>query len=303
MDEKILVEVTSSAFVGPGGCQKLSECIQACKKHGFSFGIQLHNTSPESEIAQIVAFRVPMSAHAPLLSEYSINLAAEDASSSMEEIRRNARIMRCHQIKRAVFHGFAMTDKQIPAFGRGVSYDAAMRTIFRPELSLDGVSRLGVNFLGTPEYHMRCGRVKERLAQISREYPDLIFCIENDFPAYGSANLFAGDSAAELNHPLCLDSSHLWAAAFICGRDFHAETAAFLNTGKVMMVHLHASAYTAATNCTEWGDGHLPLATPNQMDLPRFVRACRDSGVKHFVLEVIKATSADIDLFAEMWKS
>jgi hypothetical protein len=244
-----------------------------------------------------------MSAHAPLLSDYSINLAAEDSTQSMKELRNTALIMRLNQMTRAVFHGFAMTDKPIPAFGRGVSYDAAMSSTFRPEFSLDGVSRMGAKFLGTPEYDLRLQRVKKRLTQISRDFSDLTFCIENDFPAYGSANLFAADSAKELNHPLCLDSSHLWAAAYICGRDFHSETAAFLATGKVMMVHLHASTYTAATQKTEWGDGHLPLATPNEMDLPRFIRACRDAGVKHFVLEIIKATSADVDLFAEMWKN
>ncbi len=302
-NDQILLDITSSAFIGDKGYNNLLECRKACEQHGFTFGIQLHNSSPEEEIKQIVNFGVPMSAHAPLLSEYAMNLAAKDAELSMIELRRNAEIMRRHKMTRAVFHGFMMTDLPIPAFGRGRSYDECLGMIFRPEMSIDGKSRICGNFLDTEEYAMRRTRVKQRLEFIRQEFPDLLFCIENDFPAYGSANLFAGDSAASFKHPACLDACHLWAAAFVYDRDFHHEAQEFLNECEVQMVHLHASPFTRNTVKTEWGDGHQPLSIPNLMDLPRFVRNCRDAGVKHFVLEIIKATPDDIHAFAEMWNS
>jgi sugar phosphate isomerase/epimerase len=196
-----------------------------------------------------------------------------------------------------------MTDLPVPAFGRGRSYDESMGQIFRPEMSIDGKSRICGDFLNTEEYAMRREWVKQRLEFIRHEFPDLLFCIENDFPAYGSANLFAGDSAASFGHPICLDTCHLWAAAFIYYRDFHHEVLEFLNKCDVQMVHLHASQFTPETVKTEWGDGHLPLSVPNLLDLPRFVRSCRENGVKHFVLEIIQATPDDIHAFAGMWNS
>ncbi|MFA6101696.1 MAG: hypothetical protein WCV67_10100 [Victivallaceae bacterium] len=302
-NDQLVLDVTSSAFNGDAGYANLLECRKACEQHGFTFGIQLHNTATREEIERIAGFGVPMSAHAPLLSEYGINLAAKDADLSLVELRRNAEIMRRHKMTRAVFHGFVMTDLPVPAFGRGRSYDESMGQIFRPEMSIDGKSRICGDFLNTEEYAMRREWVKQRLEFIRREFPDLLFCIENDFPAYGSANLFAGDSGAALGHPICLDTCHLWAASFIYDRDFHFEVLEFLSRCDVRMVHLHASLFTPETVKTEWGDGHLPLSTPNLLDLPRFVRNCRRNGVRHFVLEIIKATPDDIHAFAAMWNS
>ncbi len=302
-NNQILLDITSSAFIGNAGYQNLLDCRQAAAQHGFTLGVQLHNTASSEEIERIADFGVPMSAHAPLLSEYGINLAAQDADLSLTEVRRNADIMRRHKITKAVFHGFVMTDLPVPAFGRGRSYDDSMGVIFRPEMSIDGKSRICGDFLNTVEYATRREWVKQRLEFIRHQFPDLLFCIENDFPAYGSANLFAGDSAASFGHPICLDSCHLWAAAFVYDRDFHHETLEFLNKCAVQMVHLHASPFTPDTVKAEWGDGHLPLAIPNLMDLPRFVRNCRDAGVQHFVLEIIKATPDDIQAFAGMWNS
>ena len=151
MNRQILLDVTSSAFTGDAGHENLLECRKACEQHGFTFGIQLHNTATAEEIERIVGFGVPMSAHAPLLSEYAVNLAAEDAGLSLTELQRNAEIMRRHKMNRAVFHGFMMTDLPVPAFGRGRSYDECLGLIFRGEMSIDGTSRICGDFLNTEE--------------------------------------------------------------------------------------------------------------------------------------------------------
>ncbi|MFA6292443.1 MAG: hypothetical protein WC637_11710, partial [Victivallales bacterium] len=154
---------------------------------------------------------------------------------------------------------------------------------------------------GSEEYRIRIARVSERLAVLRREYPDLTFLLENDFPGYGSGSIFA-EHMVNMKNPICLDSSHLWASSYIFDRDFHAEAEAFLKSGLVGMVHLHASPYTSATPKARWSDGHLPLTIENSMDLPRFIQLCDKYGVSHFILEINGVSKADIDYLASYLK-
>jgi endonuclease IV len=300
--DKIRLEVTSSAFHGEAGIDNFHACRAAAEENGFEFGIQLHNSALRDEVERIAGFGVKLSAHAPLLSEYNINLGAESFELSRQIIEENVKLFRKLNIHETVFHGFGMTDKPILAFDRNRAYDDCMKDIFRPELSIDGKSRMCCDFTGTEEYAERQDRVKERLEFLRENYQDILFCIENDFPAYGSANLFP-ENAARLNHPACLDTSHLWAVAHLFDRDFHGEVEKFLDMCDVKMVHVHASSYTSDVPKADWGDGHLPFSSPNQMDLPRFVQSCRDNGVRHYVLEIVAATPQDIITFADMWNS
>jgi sugar phosphate isomerase/epimerase len=298
--DKVLLDFSSTPFKNEDGMGKLAECKKTAEKYGFDFGVQLHNTAGDEEINKLADSGVKLSAHAPLAADYSINLAAESFELADKLIKENCEKFRQLGITRTVFHGFGMTDKPIPMFGRGVTYDECMMQVFRPELSLDSKTRICNDFTETKEFKERQLRVKERLEYISNEYPDILWCLENDFPAYGSANIFP-ESTIFLNHPACLDSSHLWATSFIYDRDFHEETLKYLNSGLVEMVHLHASIYDDSFAKADWSDGHLPLNTPNSMDLPRFIKACRDAGVKHYVLEIVKGSCEDIHAFAEMW--
>lgn len=294
--------MTSTAFRGPGGEHNYQNCRDACRQHGFEFGVQLHNSSSRDEIEWLAASGVTLSAHAPLLSAYGINLGAESLEPSWEIIRANAALFDELGIHKTVFHGFIMTDAPVPAYGHGRTYNECMQEIFRPELSIDGKSRMCNDFTGTPEFKTRIYRVKERLQRIRMEFPHIMWCIENDFPAFGSANLFS-ENSAYLQNPICLDTSHLWATCHLFDRDFHEETSRFLSDCQVKMVHLHASKYTAEIPKADWDDGHLPLRTHNEMNLPRFIRSCRDAGIDYYILEVSQGTFEDIHTFAEMWNS
>ena len=296
----ILVDFTSSPFKKDGGMANLAECRKSAEEYGFDFGVQLHNTAGADEIKNLTAADIKLSAHAPLIAEYAINLAAKSFDLAKRLIDENCKMFRKLGISQTVFHGFAMTDEPVPMFGGGCSYDECMQQIFRSELSLDGKSRICCDFTHSAEFKERQLRVKEHLAYIRETYPDILWCIENDFPAYGSANIFSENSIF-LENPICLDSSHLWATAYIYDRDFHEETIKFLDSGQVKMVHIHASIYTDKIAKADWSDGHLTLNTPNSMDLPRFVRACRDADVKHYVLEIPAGNSDDIHAFAKMW--
>jgi len=298
--DKILLDFTSSPFKKAGGMANLEECRKAAESYGFDFGVQLHNTAGADEITPLVKAGVKLSAHAPLVAEYAINLGAESFDLAKQLIEYNCEMFRKLKITQTVFHGFAMSDQPVPMFGGGRSYDECMNEIFRPELSIDGKSRICSDFTDSPEFKERRRRVKERLKYIRENYPDILWCIENDFPAYGSANIFSED-AVFLDNPLCLDSSHLWTTTHVFDRDFHAETLKFLDSGQVMMAHIHASVYTDEIPKEEWSDGHLTLNTPNSMELPRFISACRKADVKHYVLEIPSGNSEDIHAFAAMW--
>jgi endonuclease IV len=298
--DKILLDFTSSPFKKDDGISNLAECRRTAEKYGFDFGVQLHNTAGADEIKALTEAGIKLSAHAPLISEYAINLGAKSFDLAKKLIDKNCRMFRELGITQTVFHGFGMTDEPIPMFGGGRSYDECMLQIFRPELSLDGESRICCDFTHSDEFKERQLRVKERLKYIRETYPDILWCIENDFPAYGSANIFSENSIF-LDNPICLDTSHLWATAYLYDRDFHEETKKFLQSGQVKMVHLHASIYTEEVAKIDWSDGHMTLDTPNSMELPRFVKACRDANVKHYVLEIPSGNSDDIHAFAEMW--
>lgn len=295
----MIVEITSSPFRGEAGKRNLELCRIEAERLGFEFGVQIHNTVTAEEIAPLRESGVRLSAHLPLLSDYNMNLAAEDGAVPFGILERNVELMRQFGIRDGVFHGFHMTDKPVAAFGFKKSYDACMREIFRPELSMDGACRLNNNFTAIDEFQMRRERVKSRLAKIRTDYPDLEIRIENDFPAYGSGNMFAADANA-LSHPICFDTSHLWATAHVMGVDFHEEAERFLDGGNVTMVHFHASRYDDSVPTANWGDGHLPLSTPNRMNLPRLVKSLSRAGVRYYVLEVVEATPEDLRALADM---
>ncbi len=299
-EKKVLIEYSSGAFMGKSDPkEKLPEILDACKQADVRFGIQIHNSAPREQVEEIGSWGIPLTIHAPLLGEYIINLAAQDPWPAMESLEITVEWMRRLNVDLAVFHGFIMTDAPIFAFNQTRSYSQSMKAAFRRDLALEGTPTCS-NFFHLPEYRMRLERVIDRLAQLRRTYSGLTFAIENDFPLYSSGFLL-GDHAAELGHPLCLDTGHLWASAFIFDRDFHAEAQRFLDTGRVRLVHLHASTYTPDVPKTKWRDGHRSLATPNPMDLPRLVAQAKKAGVRHFTFEISDVSTNDIRLFAEMW--
>jgi len=300
-NQAVTVDITSTLFQNPGWKNILSEIRVAADREQFRLGIQLHNTSYQYDIDCAVATGLPLTAHIPLLSNWQINFAAEDLGPCRQSLHDSIRLMRDHDITQGVMHAFVMTDLPIPSFGRGRSYDEGMKPIYRPEISIPG-SRVCGNFFALPEYLHRRDRVKRRLAWMRREFPDVEIVLENDFPTYGAANLFA-DGAAALDHDLCLDSSHLWASAHIFDRDYNREVEAFTATGRIKMVHLHASICPPDTPKGAWTDGHQPLNSPTAMDLQHFVTCCRRNGVRHFVLEIRGVTATDITILGQWWRA
>ena len=117
--------------------------------------------------------------------------------------------------------------------------------------------------------------------------------MENDFPGH-VAGVLRGSDLAYLDHPVCFDTGHMWATCKMLDLDFYQEMEAAMASGNVKMIHLHASKHKFESPAATWGDGHLPLNYPTDMDIPRIIRSCRDNNVKHVVFEIADATTDDV---------
>lgn len=296
--KEFLIDVSSINF----HCDERSELLAAFRSKadelGITFGVQLHNDENEETIAFLKENNVPMSGHSPLLEKYNWNMAAEEISPLWEGIENNVKLFQKLGITRSCFHGFYMSDKPVEAFGHGKSYSECMRPHFKEELALFPGNVRNCDFTKTPEYLMRRERVKQNLQELKKRFPQILWSIETDFPAYGQGSMFPEDMNY-LDFPVCLDTGHFWCICHLFGRDFHAETEKFLKGGNVAMIHLHASIYDKTCPLEKFSDGHKTLDTPNVMDLPRFVRNCADYGVRHFVLEIFNSTPNDLELVAQ----
>lgn len=129
-DNKILLDFSSSPFKKADGDANLILCRKAAESYGFEFGVQLHNTADSDEVDKLADAGVRLSAHAPLVADYAINLAAESFDPALKLIEENSELFRKLGIKETVFHGFGMTDELIPMFGREFLMTNACRKYF-----------------------------------------------------------------------------------------------------------------------------------------------------------------------------
>ena len=295
------IELSSKAFGksdSPGAL--LDRCRALCNERGVVFGVQLHNTTEHDEIKFFTDHGVPMSVHSPLEQPYNWNFAAADQGDTWDNIDENVRRFRKLDVTKAVFHGFFMTDEPCPAFGHGKTFHQCLGPLFKPELARwEGKLQNG-EFLDTPEYLERRERVKDNLRRLREKYPDITFCIENDYPYCGTGSLLPRDMAY-YEHPLCLDTGHLWCTARLYKRDFFDAANAFLATGRVEMMHLHASKYDDSYPDDQWSDGHQPLSLPNAgpMRLREIVRNAAAAGMRHYVLEITTGTEKDVEILLD----
>lgn len=299
--QDFIFDASSINFHGENRVELLTAFRKKADELGVNFGVQLHNDETEETMAFLKANNVPMSGHSPLLEKYNWNFAAEDISPIWDEVANNVRLFEDLGITRSCFHGFYMSDGMVEAFGHGKTYIQCMEPHRRPEFDYIPGNVRNCNFTGIPEYAMRRERVKKNLAELKRRFPQILWSIETDFPAYGAGSMLPDDMNF-LDFPICLDTGHFWCTCRLFELDFHKETEKFLKKGNVKMIHLHASVFDDATPPEKWGDGHKTLDTPNTMDLPRFVKNCADHGVRHFVLEIFDSTPNDLELVVKWIK-
>lgn len=297
-----LIEVSSINFHRPDREELLASFRSKAAELGISFGVQLHNDENEETIAFLAGQQVPMSGHSPLLEKYNWNLSAEDISSVWQGVENNVRLFQKLGITSSCFHGFYMSDLMVEAFGHGKSYVECHAPLYREELMMFPGNFRNRNFTKSEEYLMRRERLKKNLHELKARYPQILWSIETDFPAFGSGSMLPEDMNY-LDFPICLDTGHFWCICRLFDLDFHKETEKFLQGGNVRMIHLHASIFDHTTPKEEFCDGHKVLSTPNTMDLPRFVKNCAAYGVRHFVLEIFDSSPEDLEIVVRWLKN
>ena len=293
------VEYPSQCLLHANYQKQIETAQDFCAAQGWTFGIQIHNTTPREWIESLYATGAPLSFHAPVCSEYFMNLANRDISFALESVEKSVAIMERLGGDLAVFHGFLMTDAPILAFTLQRSFQDCMQVAYRKELSRRKLP-LCRNFFSLPEYVERLERVKERLKQIQTDYPTITWCIENDFPVYGGGLLLAEQMAA-LAAPLCLDISHLWACCVMFNKDFFDQVKILIATKQLRCVHIHASRLLRKARLSEIRDGHHSLRVPNEMELPELVRLFYENQIRHWVIETPEADIQDLQLLSD-WR-
>ena len=288
------VEMTSTAFLKEDWKEKLFSCREYCEEIGWDFGVQLHNTAPAEQIESLAAQGVPLSAHAPLNQNRNWNLAAENVAATEKAMEENIRFMESMGIFSSVFHGAVMCDVSPEAFGHGKGYYDCMKEVYRPELAFKEGSYFNRDFTGEKEFSFRYEILRKNLVSVRERYPDFLLCLENDFPACGSMNMFPSDMV-RLDHPICLDMGHLWISTHLADRDFHEEIRLAMNSGLVKMCHFHASVWDDSVPKEKWSDGHMPLTVRNPAEnLAYAARIMYEGGLRYFVLEVTHGSANDI---------
>lgn len=293
----ITLEITSSVVEHDGGEKILQKYAEACRQYGFTPGVQLHNTVSETAIAKIIGCGLPMSAHAPVVGDLSLNLATEkNLDSIFAAFEKNAIFMREYDIKMSVFHGFSMCDDLIPRMRSQRDYTETLRRSCPPELLLDN-TWLNVDYTHLAEYRERRIVLKKNLAELRKRFNDVTFCIENDMPIYGYSNMRLKDMT-DLEHPVCVDIGHLYSSALLFDFDFLEELEYGLRNLDVRMVHFHNSLMTSATPKKDIRDGHQRLVIPSEMNWQQALKLFIKYNISNFVLEIGTADADDVHTFA-----
>ena len=293
------LDITSAVLLQPD-CGWLKDAQKLLAQYNGQLGIQMHNTSSPELLDKAVSTKLPLSLHAPVFDKYQLNLAAANADISWAILDHQYDIMKKHNINRAVFHGFLMTDQAIEAFGHGKDWYECMNRARRPELLRAADSNFVCNFTQSAEFIARRNILKNNLQLLTEKYPDICWCIENDYPGVVSG-LLRGEDMQAIEHELCFDTGHMWITCKMLDLNMYEELNTALSSGMVQMVHFHNSPYTFDMPHEQWSDGHQPLNTPGAMDLKRIAQTCKQSGVWHFVLEIGNASLADVEIFLQYY--
>lgn len=293
------IDISSSSILGEAGKENFFACQEACKKYGFDFGVQLHNTSDDEIIDYVRKSGVKFTVHSPIRGDYSLNLSTrENLPIIFQAFEDNYAFLKEIGVDLTVFHGFAMTDILIGSMKSQADYAKNLSLLKRDDLKNAVDSVINNDFTKLPEYFERFEALKDNLKIVREKFPDVIFSIENDLPVYGYGGMKLSDMV-KLEHPLCIDIGHLWVSSLAIDFDYYRELEIGLAESDVRMIHFHNSVMTHKTPKNLLTDGHLGISEKNELDLQKSFNLMRKYGIDYLVLEITKCSVADIRTIAE----
>ena len=295
----LTLEITSTVAEKDGGEKILHGFAEACRQYGFTPGVQLHNTVTEKTIEKICQCNLPMTAHAPVVGNYSLNLATEkNLNIIFSAFEENADFCRRHNITKSVFHGFSMCDDLIPRMRTQEDYVVTLRKSCPEKYLLNG-TWLNIDYSQCDEFKMRQQILTRNLAELRKRFTDITFCIENDMPIYGYSNMKLSHMF-DYKHPVCIDIGHLYSSSLLFDFDFFEELEAGLQNLDVQMVHFHNSMMHKDIPKEKITDGHQRLVLPSFMNWQKALKLLLKYNASNFVFEIGAANADDVHAFAEV---
>lgn len=293
------IDISSSSILGEKGEENFYACRDACRKYGFEFGVQLHNTSDDNIINFVRQSGEKFTVHAPVRGDYSLNLStSQNLPIIFKAFEDNYNFLKELKVDLTVFHGFAMTDILIGSMKSQADYAKNLSLLKRDDLKNGENSIINNDFTKLPEYFERLDFLRENLKSVRKNFPDVVFSIENDLPVYGYGAMKLSDMV-QLEHPICIDVGHLWVSSLAIDFDYYRELEIGLAECDVRMIHFHNSVMTRQTPKTALTDGHLGISAKNEIDLERSFNLMRKYGIDYLVLEITKCCPDDIKKIAE----
>lgn len=297
----IKIEMSSVCFHVGEVSKKFLECKNIVESHGFEFGIQVHNSITKELYHEITSFDVPFTVHAPVFSEYLMNLAQKNFEKILAGFQSTSQVMQSLKCNTAVFHCFFMTEK--PIRNDPARYGKVLRDAIDKRYLLKNTRVMDPKYLETDEFREYQDTVKDNMARLQEAFPSYILCVENDFPGIGNGNQ-SPTHLFYLECPVWLDIGHLWSSAILLQFDFYTGLDTMCRQCQVMGVHLNTNTTPINWDLKEPdGDTHSHFSRNFDMDMDRIIFILKKNHITHFTIEVINGDKKDIEFFIESYQS
>ncbi|MDE1889198.1 MAG: hypothetical protein KGI30_02940 [Planctomycetota bacterium] len=296
----IRIELSTMCFYHGNTFAKIKQCKNLMELHGFEFGIQLHNSITKELYNEIKGLDVKFSIHAPILSDYFINLANNDFDTILTNFKNTAYIMQTLHSNIALFHGFFMTQK--PIKNDPANYGKVLRDAIDNKYRLNDTRVMDPKFLETEEFRNYQNAVKKNMKRLRDQYSSYILCIENDFPGIGNGNQTPAH-LIYLDCPIWIDVGHLWASAILNKFDFYIGLDTICRQCNVVGVHLNTNQTPLNWNFkSPYGDTHSHFSEEYDMDMHKTIHILKKNQINHFTIEVIDGDLEDIIFFIQTYQ-
>lgn len=293
------IELSTVCFNHNNIFEKIKRCKDFVESHGFNFGIQLHNSITQDLYNTIKKLDIEYTVHAPVLSDYFINLASSDFNAVYTGFQNTARIMQSIQSNIALFHGFFMTQKLIK--NDPANYGKVLRDAIDKRFRLNDTRVMDPKFLETEEFRIYQNAVKTNMKRLREMYPSYILSIENDFPGIGNGNQ-TPEHLLYLDCPIWLDTGHLWASAILNRFDFYTGLDEICKKCQVTGVHLNTNQTPLAWDLKyPYGDTHSHFSRDYDMDMDKTIGILKKNHITHFTLEIIDGDLEDVTFFIQAY--
>lgn len=296
-----IIELSSMCFNHGDALAKIRECREYIESQGYEFGIQLHNTVTTDVYNKIKDLDVGFSIHAPVFSDYFINLANSDFATVLSGFQNTASVMRTLRSSIALFHGFFMTQK--PIQNDPSKYAKVLSNAIDNKYRLNDTRVMDPKYLETEEFFDYQNIVKNNMKHLMKRYPAYTLCLENDFPGIGNGNQTPAHLIA-LDCPIWLDTGHLWASSILNKFDYYAGIDTICKKCNVTGVHLNTNRTPLNWNLKNPdGDTHSHFSREYDMDIDRVISILKKNKITHYTIEIINGDIDDVKLFIDSYRS